>query len=267
MGAGCEAVVVSAGQSDAFYGPHQALIHHQRFSDLADRAGRWLVHLLADAGFYQGAVVDLGCGSGILARLLNDAGYEVLGIDISPAMVALARRTAPAATIVEGSLLDVELPPAGTVAVTAIGEALNYATDPRAGLDALTGLASRVVRALEPGGVFLFDVAGPGRNGGAGPVRQVFHDEPGWCLGMRATESGDGTRLDRAVTIFTQVDCDSYRRTDEHPRPQAVRAGRRAQRPVGRRPGGPSSSSLWGSVTRSTPASGWSVFMARKAGG
>lgn len=228
------------------YGPHQALIHHQRFGDLADRAGRWLVHLLADAGFYQGAVVDRGCGSGILARLLNDAGYEVLGIDISPAMVALARQHAPAATIVEGSLLDAELP-AGRVAVTAIGEGLNYATAQRAGLDALTGLASRVVRALEPGGVFLFDVAGPGRNGGAGPVRQVFHDEPGWCLGMRATESGDGTRLDRAVTIFTQVDGDSYRRTDEHPRPQAVRAGRRAQRPVGRRPGGPSSSSLWGS--------------------
>ena len=224
------------------------------------------MHLLADAGFYQGAVADLGYGSGILARLLNDAGYEVLGTDISPAMVALARQQAPAATIMEGSLLDAELP-AGTVAVTAIGEGLKYATDQRAGLDALVELASRAVRALEPGGVFLFDVAGPGRNGGAGPVRQVFHDEPGWCLGMRATESGDGTRLDRAVTIFTQVDGDSYRRTDEHHvlrlyEPDAVLSVLSAAGLEGQ-----ALPAYGEAVTRSTPASGWSVFMARKAGG
>jgi hypothetical protein len=49
------------------------------------------------------------------------------------------------------------------VAVTAIGEALNYAADPRAGIDQLVRLAGRVHDALEPGGVFLFDIATRGK--------------------------------------------------------------------------------------------------------
>lgn len=37
-------------------------------------------------------VVDLGCGTGSLALLLHEEGYAVRGLDVSPAMVALARR-------------------------------------------------------------------------------------------------------------------------------------------------------------------------------
>ena len=35
-------------------------------------------------------MIDLGCGSGILSRLVSEAGYDVLGLDISEAMVKLA---------------------------------------------------------------------------------------------------------------------------------------------------------------------------------
>jgi hypothetical protein len=49
--------------------------------------------------------------------------------------------------------------PDGCVAVCAIGEALNYATDARAGLDAFRQLAQRAFEALATGGVFLFDVS------------------------------------------------------------------------------------------------------------
>jgi 2-polyprenyl-3-methyl-5-hydroxy-6-metoxy-1,4-benzoquinol methylase len=38
-------------------------------------------------------VLELGCGSGRLAQALVDAGYAVLGMDASPAMVDLARPT------------------------------------------------------------------------------------------------------------------------------------------------------------------------------
>jgi SAM-dependent methyltransferase len=84
---------------DDFYGPELARIHHARFG-------------------------DLGCGSGILAGLVQDAGYQVLGIDISAEMIEIARRQAPGADLRVGSLYDVELP-AGCVAVTAIGECVN----------------------------------------------------------------------------------------------------------------------------------------------
>ncbi len=135
------------------------------------------------------------------------------GFDISPDMVELARARVPDAIIECSSLHDVVLPRA--VAVTAIGEALNYATDPRAGLESLERLAARVRDALEPGGVFLFDVATPGRNGPS-PVRQVFHDRDDWSLYMRAEESEDHLTLDRVITVFRKTSDGQYRRSDEH---------------------------------------------------
>jgi SAM-dependent methyltransferase len=127
-----------------FYGPDQALIHDRAFGDLARRAAAYLRPLLDEAGLRHGTVVDLGCGSGILASILTDAGYDVLGVDVSQDMIELASANAPKASFRHGSLLDVELPAA--VAVTAIGEALNYATDPRASHAQLERLAASGTR-------------------------------------------------------------------------------------------------------------------------
>ena len=98
--------------SGQFYGNDQASIHHTDFGDLARGAAKRLLGELAAAGIDSGTVVDLGAGSGILARIVSDAGYDVVGVDISREMVALARVTAPLATFHCGSLLDAELPPA-----------------------------------------------------------------------------------------------------------------------------------------------------------
>lgn len=196
----------------SFYGAEQASIHHRGFGELARRAGLLLRDRLLAAGHRDGMVVDLGCGTGILARLLSDAGYAVLGVDISPGMLALAAGHAPAASLRCSPLLDVDLP--RSVAVAATGEVLNYATDPRAGLEEVDRLARRVREALEPGGVFLFDVATPGRAGPDG-VRQQFHDQPDWTLYMRAEEDRDRATLERWITIFTRTEGSDYRRTDE----------------------------------------------------
>jgi SAM-dependent methyltransferase len=196
---------------DDFYGPAQAAIHHERFGDLARDAARTLTGMLAGRGLTGGTVVDLGCGSGILARVLSDLGYDVRGFDISPAMIHLAERTAPGATFTVGSLLDVAFPDA--VAITAIGEALNYATDERAGFTSVEDVARRAFAALAPGGIFLFDVATPGRNLGL-EVRERVHVNDDWVLVLHATEHGN--RLDRRITIFSRGSDGRYDRTDEH---------------------------------------------------
>jgi len=54
-----------------------------------------------------------------LAERLTRAGYDVLGIDISESMLKLARKRAPKARFVRGSLFQVKLPEC--VAVTAVG--------------------------------------------------------------------------------------------------------------------------------------------------
>jgi methylase of polypeptide subunit release factors len=196
-----------------FYGPEQAEIHHARFGDTATGAARLLLRELRATGIGAGTVVDLGSGSGILARALSDAGYDVRGTDISPAMVDIARRNAPAATFSAGSVHDTEIPSA--VAVTAIGEVLNYATDQHAGLDALASLAAKVRAALEPGGIFLFDIATPGR-GGTHPRRERFQEGDGWAIGVQWHEDDSPPTLTRDITIFTRQPDETYRRVEEH---------------------------------------------------
>ncbi|HEX3542201.1 MAG TPA: class I SAM-dependent methyltransferase [Acidimicrobiales bacterium] len=199
-----------------FYGPEQATIHDGRFGNLARFAAADLLDRLAGSGLTGGTVVDLGCGSGILAREVGAAGFDVVGVDISPDMIALAQRNSPAATFSVGSLHTFNLPPR-CVGVASTGEALNYATDPSGNLAGFTALAERVFRALEPAGWWLFDLSGPGRGGPEGVTHQ-FVRTTDWCLGMNARESvnDDGPRLDREITVFVREPDGRSRRVDEH---------------------------------------------------
>ena len=82
------------------YGEDFAYIHDVGHGDFARRAAPGLLRILAASGHPGGCVVDLGCGSGLWAAALRAAGYEVLGIDLSAAIVAIARARVPEATFV-----------------------------------------------------------------------------------------------------------------------------------------------------------------------
>jgi SAM-dependent methyltransferase len=116
------------------------------------------MEILDRNGIRDGLVVDLGCGSGLLARELVDAGYRVLGIDFSDAMIELSRNRVPEAVFSVGSLFEAEIP--RCQAVTAVNEVLNYLFDAE---NEEMGLGHLFRRALVPGGVFVFDVLGPGQ--------------------------------------------------------------------------------------------------------
>lgn len=54
----------------------------------------WSVYiraLLEEYGISDGLVLDLGCGTGKITRLLSDAGYDMIGIDNSEDMLEIAR--------------------------------------------------------------------------------------------------------------------------------------------------------------------------------
>lgn len=55
-------------------------------------------------------VADVGCGPGRVTILLHRLGLDAFGVDLSPRMVALARRTYPELRFEVGSMLDLELP-------------------------------------------------------------------------------------------------------------------------------------------------------------
>src|SRR5262249_36253941 len=103
----------------------------------------------------------------------------VLGLDISDAMVELAQARVPEAEFRVGSFVSTELP--GCVAVTAIGEVFNYLFDSKNNEHARERLFARIYEALEPGGMFLFDVATPER-AKPGPPQRTFAEGPDWAV-------------------------------------------------------------------------------------
>ncbi len=188
-----------------------AYIHDTGFTGFIRQAAPGLLSILRQNGVRQGLVVDAGCGSGVWAHDLTAAGYEVLGIDISPAMIRLARRHAPAARFRAGSLLAASLPPCD--AVTSIGECVNYAFDRRSGRAALARFFRRVFDALRPGGVLIFDVVEPGLVQGPQPQRK-FVEGPDWAILLEVREEARRSLLTRRITSFRKTG-KLYRRSVE----------------------------------------------------
>jgi SAM-dependent methyltransferase len=188
-----------------------AYIHDVAFGQMAEAAGPVLIKALRDQGHESGLVIDLGCGSGILSRALVEAGYQVWGIDISVSMVLLARDRVPAGRFDVESILSARL--TECVAVAAVGECLNYLFDPRHSLTALNGLFRRIHDALVPGGIFLLDVAEPGRVPGGGPIR-TFVEDAEWALFIESEENAHDQILTRRMTTFRRVG-NYYRRDRE----------------------------------------------------
>lgn len=186
-----------------------AYIHDVGFGDFAKNSAPGLLEILRQNKITSGLVVDLGCGSGIWARELSDSGYGVLGVDISPAMIAIARKRVPRAEFETGSLLKVKLPQCN--AVTSLGECLNYLFDQSNRMSEVSKLFRRVYRALKPGGLFIFDIAEPGR--GKGP-RQKYRQGSDWTVLVEVDEDAKTSRLTRRITSFRKLG-QLYRRDEE----------------------------------------------------
>lgn len=120
----------------------------------------YLTGILKDYGVEDGLVLDLGCGTGKLTRLLAGKGYDMIGVDLSEEMLEIAMEH----QAIEGGeilylLQDMrEFELYGTVgAVVSICDSVNYLTE----YEELVQVFSLVNNYLDPGGVFVFDMNTP----------------------------------------------------------------------------------------------------------
>ena len=131
--------------------------------------------ILAEDGIDDGLLLDLGCGTGTLTRLMADYGYDMTGVDISPDMLTVAREYSENGMYTEEGeekpdadtqtddthnilylcqdMREFEL--YGTVrAVYSLCDSINYITE----YDDLVKVFKLVNNYLDPGGIFIFDM-------------------------------------------------------------------------------------------------------------
>ena len=126
-----------------------------------EKRAAFLQKLLAKSTIPVHTVLDLACGTGTMTCLLAEAGYEMIGVDLSEDMLS----EAAGKTVSPGKIPPIylqqsmeELDLYGTVeAAVCCLDSINYLTDARA----LKRALQRLHLFVAPGGVFLFDVNTP----------------------------------------------------------------------------------------------------------
>lgn len=110
---------------------------------------RALLNRFAEQVRGVGLAGDIGCGPGHVTRYLYERGLEVCGIDLSPRMVALARRLNPGITFQQGNILDLDCPDAVWGGITAFYSIIHIPRE-----DVVRAL-QEFRRVLRPGGLLL----------------------------------------------------------------------------------------------------------------
>lgn len=143
-----------------FYGEYLSKIHDSDFGFFAENAAIGIFELLQKFDITEGHLVDLGCGSGILAKYFISKGYSVTGIDQSREMISIAENKTKNAHFMLGSFYSIKIPSCNVVLST--GECLNYYNKITASSQ-LKKLFQHIYSAISSQGIFIFDFAMPGR--------------------------------------------------------------------------------------------------------
>ncbi|HZP68903.1 MAG TPA: class I SAM-dependent methyltransferase [Pseudolabrys sp.] len=134
------------GKEITFFDAHAESDEYDVFTPQAN--GRLIAAFVRLTGLPRGArVADLGCGSGVFTELLRREGYDAVGLDISPKLVALGRRKYPGLELIEGDAENLPFENASLDGVLLSG-LVHHFPDPQR-------LAAEVGRVLRSGGKFV----------------------------------------------------------------------------------------------------------------
>lgn len=136
-------------------------------------------------------ILELGCGSGRLLLPLARRGYQVTGVDLSPAMLAIARRKVEAeglgdrVRLTEQDMRDLALEGRFRLALLALGSFAHILT-----LEDQLRVLAGAGRHLHPGGLLLLDLPNPDlarllQPGGQVTLERVMADPEAGCTVLK----------------------------------------------------------------------------------
>ena len=141
---------------------HELAKSYDRLTNDVDYAATvaFYMEILQREGLKPRTAVDLACGTGSVTAILARMGIDTIGVDMSEEMLTEAMMKvvdmAHPPRFVCQKLQELQLPRGVDLAVCAL-DSLDYITDPNDCAEAIR----RTYKALNPGGIFIFDVNTP----------------------------------------------------------------------------------------------------------
>ncbi len=170
--------------------------------------------LLARRGLTPASALDLACGTGSMALLMAQRGWSVLGCDQSEEMLTQADEKAMELDhppyFIRQRMQRLSLPQPVDLVVCCL-DGINYVTRPQD----LRETFSRVLRALNPGGLFIFDINTETKLRGLDG--QIFLDEDDDVFCLWRADFDEGERIcTYGMDIFRRRGKLWERRREEH---------------------------------------------------
>ena len=170
--------------------------------------------ILAKEGVKPRTAVDLACGTGSVSILLAKQGLQVIGVDLSEEMLTVASGKAldmknPPLFVCQ-ALQNLKLPRGVDLAVCAL-DSLDYITDPKDCAEAIC----RIYKALNPGGIFIFDVNTPEKLRAMDGQVFLDEDEDVYCV-WRGEFDEDTNICSYGMDLFQRVGNSWKRSFEEH---------------------------------------------------
>ena len=134
--------------------------------------GQQLLLWLQRNGLRPKTAMDLACGTGILCRILENAGMEASGMDFSSGMIEIARQNAPHIHFDVADMITYR-PDRQFDLVTCTGDAVNHIPE----LSNVKKIFENVYAYTSPGGYFIFDILNEQEVSTSEPFEMDFTDK------------------------------------------------------------------------------------------
>lgn len=198
------------------YGRAFADFYNQHWQVFAEHSAPRLLawYAATQPGRQRLPVLDVGCGTGQLARHFLAQGFAVTGLDLAPAMLAHAAAN-NAAAVAAGQARFVQADAAHFTLAQRFGLALSTfdTLNHLPHLEALRGCFRSVKDVLAPGGLFVFDLNT--RLGLQGWNSLGVHEANGAVLIQRRAFDAGAERALTTLTGFVPAAGGGYERFDE----------------------------------------------------
>lgn len=166
---------------------------------------------LQKAGIQTGKICELGCGTGILTEKFHEAGYEMIGVDLSAEMLMQAKDKNPEIFYVQQDMTELALGEPMD-AMISLCDSMNYLTTP----EEMAQTLQRVEAQLKPGGLFVFDLKTEYCYRHIIGDRTMVEEEDHYVSIWENTYFEDEKINQYALTIFQkQPDSELYHRAEE----------------------------------------------------